>query len=75
MSIGDSHSKYVDRGFDIVKECEVDPDFEDMVDIYSYWTTITITILEEPVRLALGGYYMAEIQYISSPEGSRNGVP
>jgi len=59
MSIGDSHSKYVDRGFDIVKECEVDPDFEDMVDIYSYWTTITITLPEEPVRLALGGYYMA----------------
>ena len=58
MSLSDSHWRYVDRGFDIVRECEVDPDHEAQVsDLYTYWTTMTITLPEEPVRLAIGGYY------------------
>ena len=52
MSISDGHPNYVKRGVDIVRECEVDPDFEDMVDVYNYWTTLTITLPEEPVRFA-----------------------
>ena len=53
MSISGSYSNYMKRGFDIVKECEVDPDFEDVVNHkYEYWTTITITLPEEPVRFA-----------------------
>ena len=55
MSIDNSHWQYVDRGFDIVRECEVDPDYEDMVDVYNYWTTLTITLPEEPVRLLTSG--------------------
>ena len=55
MSISDGHPNYVKRGVDIVRECEVDPDFEDMVDVYNYWTTLTITLPEEPVRLLTSG--------------------
>ena len=53
MSTSSSHQNYVKRGFDIVRECEVDPDFEDVVNHkYEYWTTLTITLPEEPVRFA-----------------------
>jgi hypothetical protein len=53
LSTSGSYSNYMKRGFDIVKECEVDPDFEDEVNHkYEYWTTITITLPEEPVRFA-----------------------
>ena len=56
MSLPGSYSNYMKRGFDIVKECEVDPDFEDEVNHkYEYWTTITITLPEEPVRINIVG--------------------
>ena len=53
MSTAGGHRNYVKSGFDIVSECEVDPDFEDAVNKkYEYWTTLTITLPEEPVRFA-----------------------
>ena len=56
MSMPGTMKNYIERGFTAVAECTVDPDFENNVDnMWEYWTTITMTFAEEPVRIHIIG--------------------
>ena len=48
---GGAHS-WLERGFEITNECE----WEDNTDMTEYWTTVTFTFPEEPVRMYLSDY-------------------
>ena len=47
---GGAHT-WLERGFEITNECE----WEDNTDMTEYWTTVTFTFPEEPVRMVLIG--------------------
>ncbi len=55
MSMSGTMKNYIERGFTAVAECTPDPDHYNGDDMWEYWTTITMTFAEEPVRIHIIG--------------------
>ena len=58
---GDTGELWVQDGVEIIRECTVMDDYQDtgtvFIDINEYWSTLIITLPEEPVRVLVGGDY------------------